>query len=238
MQAACDYLPQEILGESPPCLAHSVQLVVYDSIDSQRTVIDTLAVGRNYVQFINKSKPARNLLFQLQREHGVRSPLNVVRCVEPRWDSELSMLERLVKLKPHASEVAEHDDFRNKCTLFTPNQWSLAKSLITVLSPVRVFTKFTQERPPRPGFASFKIARCENEVTSCTSPGLGTMKGELLTSYTDRLGQYKGSKPYIMSCMLDINIKGVTYNALEKTTAYDMVKQDVAAQIQQARPST
>ena len=140
VQAACDSFPQEILDESPPCLAHSVQLVVHDSIDSQRTVIDTRAVGRNFVQFVNKSKPAKNLLFQLQRDHGVRSPLTVVRCVEPRWDSELSMLERLVKLKPHVREVAEHDDFRNKCTLFTPNQWSLATSLITVLSPVRVLT--------------------------------------------------------------------------------------------------
>ena len=39
-----------------------------------------------------------------------------------------------------------------------------------------------------------------------------------------------------MSCMLDINIKGVTYNAGEKATAYDMVKEDVAAKIRQARP--
>ena len=39
-----------------------------------------------------------------------------------------------------------------------------------------------------------------------------------------------------MGSMLDINIKGVMYNAEEKVTAYDMVKEDVAAKIRQARP--
>ena len=143
IQASCDFLFQETLDESPPCLAHTVQLVVEDSIDAQRAVIDLMAVGRNFVNFINKSKPAKNFLLNCQREQGIQVPLTVVRCVEPRWDSELAMLERLVKLKPYARELAEHADFHNKCTLFTLNQWNLAGGLITLLSPVRVLTKFT-----------------------------------------------------------------------------------------------
>ena len=34
VQAAIQYLWQEIVDESPPCLGHTVQLVVNDSIDS------------------------------------------------------------------------------------------------------------------------------------------------------------------------------------------------------------
>ena len=237
IQASCDFLFQETLDDSPPCLAHTVQLVVEDSIDAQRAVIDLMAVGRNFVNFINKSKPAKNFLLNCQREQGIQVPLTVVRCVEPRWDSELAMLERLVKLKPYARELAEHADFHNKCTLFTPNQWNLAGGLITLLSPVRVLTKFTQERPPRPGFAGFEIARCEHELSTVPVNGLGTTKETMLNAYSNRLTEYKGSKPYFMASLLDINMKGCHLNPGEKVIAYDTLKRDIGAHITRTRPA-
>ena len=45
VQAVADYLPQETIDGSPPCLGHTVQLVVQGSIDSQRAAIDVLAAG-------------------------------------------------------------------------------------------------------------------------------------------------------------------------------------------------
>ena len=141
VQAAADYLPQESIDDSPPCLGHTVQLVVHDSIDSQRAVIDVLAIGRNLVAFFNKSKPGKSMLLQLQKDGGVARPLTVVRSVEPRWDSELAMLERLVKLRPFICDVAEHELFRNKVTVYKPHQWDLATSIISLLCPVQVLTK-------------------------------------------------------------------------------------------------
>ena len=53
-------------------MGHTLQLVVDDSAGAQHTVIDVLAIGRNIVvAFINKSKPAKNLLLQLQRDGGI-----------------------------------------------------------------------------------------------------------------------------------------------------------------------
>ena len=147
------------------------------------------------------------------------------------------MLERLVKLKPYARELAEHADFHNKCTLFTPNQWNLAGGLITLLSPVRVLTKFTQERPPRPGFAGFEIARCEHELSTVPVNGLGTTKETMLNAYSNRLTEYKGSKPYFMASLLDINMKGCHLNPGEKVIAYDTLKRDIGAHITRTRPA-
>ena len=54
------------------------------------------------------------------------------------------MFERLVKLRPFIRDVAEHVDFRNKITVYTPYQWDLVSGMIALLCPVRVLTKFTQ----------------------------------------------------------------------------------------------
>ena len=142
-----------------------------------------------------------------------------------------------MKLKPYARELAEHADFHNKCTLFTPNQWNLAGGLITLLSPVRVLTKFTQERPPRPGFAGFEIARCEHELSTVPVNGLGTTKETMLNAYNNRLTEYKGSKPYFMASLLDINMKGCHLNPGEKVIAYDTLKRDIGAHITRTRPA-
>ena len=174
VQAAADYLPQESIDDSPPCLGHTVQLVVHDSIDSQRAVIDVLAIGRNLVAFFNKSKPGKSMLLQLQKDGGVARPLTVVRSVEPRWDSELAMLERLVKLRPFIRDVAEHELFRNKVTIYTPHQWDLATSIISLLCPVRVLTKYTQLEPPRPGLGLFEVSRCKHEIEELEPRGVGT----------------------------------------------------------------
>jgi len=68
IQAALVHMWQEIYDESPPCLGHTVQLAVNDTTNSQRAVIDVLAIGRNLVSHVNKSKPAKNMLISLQRD--------------------------------------------------------------------------------------------------------------------------------------------------------------------------
>ena len=81
IQAALVHMWQEIYDESPPCLGHTVQLAVNYSIDSQRAVIDVLASGRNLVSYVNKSKPAKNMLLSLQCDQGVPKPLTLVQNV-------------------------------------------------------------------------------------------------------------------------------------------------------------
>ena len=59
IQAALVHMWQEIYYESPPCLGHTVQLAVNDSIDSQRAVIVVLVIGRNLVTRLMKEVVTR-----------------------------------------------------------------------------------------------------------------------------------------------------------------------------------
>ena len=235
IQGAVEFLPQESVDDSPPCMGHSVQLVVDDSVGAQRAVIDVLAIGRNIVAFFNKSKPAKNLLLQLQRDGGISNPLTVLRFVETRWDSELLMFERLVKLRPFIRDVAEHVDFRNKITVYTPYQWDLVSGMIALLCPVRVLTKFTQLQSPRPGLALFEVVRCKHEVQAVDARGLGTMKEELVTTCTERMSQYIGTRAFMLAALLDINMKGCVFNAEERRVCYDLFVATVAKHTQRSR---
>ena len=235
IQGALVHMFQEIYDESPPCLGHTVQLVVNDSIDSQRAVIDILAIGRNLVSFINKSKPAKSMLFQLQRDQGIVKPLTVVQNVEPRWDSELAMLERLVKLRVFIRDLAEHPDFVNKITSYTPYQWELVSGVMSMLCPVRVLTKYTQEAPPRPGFALFEVARCKAELEENEGRGQGTMKREIVQSFSDRLAQYIEKKPYIFASLLDINLKGCVFTREQRAEKWELLVSAVTDHIGRIR---
>ena len=109
-------------------------------------------------------------------------------------------------------DIAEHDGFRGRLTIYTANQWDLVAGLTSILCPVRILTKYTQEVPPRPGFGLFEIACCKAEIIEHEGRGLGTLQGELIGSYTKRLAQYINSKPYIFASLLDINVKECVFN--------------------------
>ena len=66
--------------------------------------------------------------------------------------------------------------------------------------------------------------------------GLGTLQGELIASYTDRLAQYINSKPYIIACLLDINVKGCVFNREQRALKWEMLTVAVAQHITNTRP--
>jgi len=146
------------------------------------------------------------------------------------------MLERLLKLRLFVRDIAEQDAFRGRLTIYTANQWELVAGLITILSPIRNLTKFTQEAPPRPGFGLFEIARYKSEVMEEEVRGLCTLQGELIASYTDRLAQYINSKPYIIARLLDINVKGCVFNREQRALKWEMLTVAVAQHITNTRP--
>jgi hypothetical protein len=145
MRAAINLLPQNVQKGCTPCLAHTIQLVIEDAIESQRAIIDTLAVARNLVRYFKKSGPASEFLASVQHQASIPRPKVVIQDVCTRWDSELLMLERLVELRPFLAIVCSDEKFSNKVSFPNDNQWKLINSLVTVLSVFRVITKEAQE---------------------------------------------------------------------------------------------
>ena len=54
MRAAIYLLPEEGKKRSTPCVAHTLQLVIEDALESQRSVHDMVAVCHNLVRYIKK----------------------------------------------------------------------------------------------------------------------------------------------------------------------------------------
>ncbi len=67
------------------CFLHILDLVVKDSIFSQRTIIDLCAKVRHIATHFNHSSLARNELKNLQAEQGINLPLFPVQDVSTRW---------------------------------------------------------------------------------------------------------------------------------------------------------
>jgi len=92
-----------------PCFAHTLQLAIKDGLSSgtdknRKGGVDrALAKARKLVTHFSHSIPSRNALKNAQLECGMvtstQHSLQLVQDVVTRWNSQLAMLQRLVKLK-------------------------------------------------------------------------------------------------------------------------------------------
>src|ERR1700755_546209 len=79
------------------CFAHQTQIVVKNSIISQKVVSDLITKCRLIATHFNYSIVAQNELKKIQTRLIVR-PLSVMQDIQTRWNSSLHMLERMSKI--------------------------------------------------------------------------------------------------------------------------------------------
>ena len=75
------------------CFLHILDLVIKDSILSQRAIIDLCAKVRQIATHFNHSSLARKNIKNRQAEQGIQLPLFPVQDVSTRWNSTYLMLE-------------------------------------------------------------------------------------------------------------------------------------------------
>jgi hypothetical protein len=213
MRAAIKLLPAEIRDASFSCIAHTLQLVIEDAIDPQRARVDTLAVARNLVRYIKQSSPAAEFILQAQRLAHVAQPLVVIQDVATRWDSQLTMLERLLELRPFISMLCTDDAFFNKVTNLSDNQWRLAASMVKVLAKIRSVTKAVQLQGPTLNQLLLQLTLVREEIETLVSGGaygVVTFIQELLNSFDKRImNGYSSKIEMLVASFLCPNIKGI-----------------------------
>jgi len=119
------------------CLAHTLQLVIKDSIFSQRYVIDILAKCRSIVGHFKHSASATTRLHELQSELNMKI-VQLVQDVPTRWNSIFNMLQRLLEQR---RAVTLYCAEKGAATNLDPEQWAIIETLVQLLMPFEEITR-------------------------------------------------------------------------------------------------
>lgn len=114
------------------CFAHTLQLVINDSLLSQRVVKDMLSVCRSIVEHFKHSSVACHKLAQIQicQKHRLKQDIST------KWNSTLYMVESILEQKMALAAYAAE----NNIPQLTPNQLKITKRMVLVLSSVEETT--------------------------------------------------------------------------------------------------
>jgi hypothetical protein len=134
------------------CFAHTLQLGVNDGLSKVRQIRDALANTRRLVGHFSHSPKATNALRQVQKNQGVTTPQTLVQSVVTRWNSDLYMVKRLLKLRLYVFAVLHDNTVTNakdKQLDLPDHQWVILEDLVNVLDPLEQCTEvLTKETSP------------------------------------------------------------------------------------------
>ena len=100
------------------------------------------------VRTFKKSSSKSEELQQIQEEMGCDRSLTLIQNVFTRWDSQFTMLQRLLLLKVPAEVcIARNNAHKSRITLpvITEEEWTVIEEFVNLLEPVHKFTSLLQD---------------------------------------------------------------------------------------------
>lgn len=188
---------------SVSCFIHTLQLVINEGIDSQRSVSDLIATCKKIVAHFNHSSAACSKLKEIQEELNV-APNKLIQDISTRWNSSYLMIKRIQEQKRPLNIYAADN---NNLNILTANQWSLMEPLLTLLQP---FEEITKKMSSNEAFISEvlpTIVTLKKYLMETTFFGVGTMKDILYEQILRRFDAIFKNKYYIISTVLDPRFK-------------------------------
>ena len=167
---------------------------------SQRVVIDVLAVARSIVGHFKRSTLAYHLLDEIRERLDI--PKHKLQQDEPtRWNSTLFMLDSIYEQKMAlAAYATEHGGI----TMLNSHQLEVVQKLISLLKPIEELevTKMIFSMH----FSCDTIGEDFGENVKQT-PGIRTMKSEMLTSLECRFNNIEQIEKLCVATILDPQFK-------------------------------
>ncbi|KAG8176809.1 hypothetical protein JTE90_003437 [Oedothorax gibbosus] len=194
-----------IFFEDFRCLEHTLQLAIQDSINSQRSVIDLLALARKIAGHFARSEQARRRLKEIQEHHGFRI-LQMVQSIPTRWNSIYSMLERLLEQKDALALYKARYDMPAS---LSANHWKIAESVCNLLYPFYDIIKVISEDDTPCSVTIPFVKTLMNSLSKDDERfhGVGTMKETLLESLERRFQTAVCQKNLMLATFLDPRFK-------------------------------
>ncbi|KAE9542433.1 hypothetical protein AGLY_003294 [Aphis glycines] len=120
-----------------PCVAHTLNLSVNESINQNTEFLRVLKICRAIVGHFKHSNLATEKLKEFQKQMGLPE-LKVKQDVCTRWNSSLNMIERLIQIKNPLS--AAMSSLRRAPNCLTSNEWDIITDCAPILKPFESLT--------------------------------------------------------------------------------------------------
>lgn len=200
-----------------PCVAHTLNLSVNEAIDKNTEFVQVLKTCRAIVGHFKHSSSATEKLKEFQKQMGLPE-LKVKQDVRTRWNSCLTMIERLINIKNPLS--AAISSLRRAPNGLTATEWDLIEDCAPILKPFEYITsELSGEKYPTLSLIIPLIRGLQYTVKSI-KPETGSgvlLQNTLLDVVARRLGSLEKNKIVAKSTFLDPRLKktafGLTDNA-------------------------
>lgn len=209
-----------------PCMAHTLNLIVQESLNKDRVLVNLRAKCRHIVTFFRHSTQAYDKLKIMQKENN-KEEKKLVQEVETRWNSTFYMFQRIVE---EYKEV--------KLTLCSLDREDLSISIddvkiiseaIEVLQP---FEEATRELSSEYYVSISKVIPLARSLQRLTSQSNLTLdlKHELLSSMSRRFTNMEANYTLTVSTLLDPRFKRLGFNDSSKyQSAMEKLGREMAA---------
>ncbi|KAL3848453.1 hypothetical protein ACJMK2_019310 [Sinanodonta woodiana] len=233
------------------CYIHTLQLVVGESLKTQKAVRDAIAIARGIVSHFRHSSKATAHLKRIQESLNsnrtddvldvtdqVHPAHRLIQDVPTRWNSTYYMLERLLEQKRAIGVYSQEADIKS----LTANQWSLVDKVLNTLKPFEEQTKQASLASSHAGMIIPGVRLLERYLQRTKNPGddagIQTMRTEIYTDLHARFQHLMTNKTCVVATVLDATYKLRFFDSNEKANARQILLEVALKEIRTRRSKT
>lgn len=217
------------------CFIHTLQLVIKDSLKSQRAVYDVISTSRNIVTHFNHSSVACDNLSNIQKHKLNKSEKKLIQDVSTRWNSTYYMLERLLEQKNAlALFVSEYGGFQ----ILSSAQWTIVENVLHLLKPFEEVTKIMSSSEAIVSEVIPTVSTLHRYLAKEGSQffGVGTIKDTLKENLTARFAEVRNNDFFVTATLLDPRFKAAFFTDIDKVNAKENLLKKVTLQNPKPNP--
>lgn len=200
-----------------PCVAHTLNLCVNDSIKENETFSLICKKTRSLVSYFKHSVQATEKLKTTQIQMGF-PVLKIKQDVSTRWNSTLFMLERLLEIKDALSVILS--SLPKAPASLNATEWSIVWDCVPVLKPIEIITSvLSAEKYPTISIIIPLIRGLQHtlqHINPTTDVGI-KLKQSLLEAIGRRLVSLERDKMVAKATILDPRFKGLAFGLEENS---------------------